>query len=461
MLRERRLVVQDPYSYTPLVEDAINQQWLAQLAWGAIYQVAGVPGLLWTRVLVVAGTLLLLRAALRAAGIDRRVVALAVAVGSLLMFVGLAVRAQLFALLLAALTLWLLQRGGRGLAAIVPVAALWANVHGSFPLAVGFPLAYALGALLDTARRRAWTVRPALSASRSGSDRPSPRAASAWNRAEPWPAGLAYALAAAGAAVATLATPYGPRVWRYAVAMGANDELSRALVEWGPSTPTQPPGSYLVAELALLLLLAFALRPRVPTAVVVLSIGATFLGFSAARYVVWAGMSLILLWGYVLHAAAPRVGLIPRRSTPPQLALLGAAMLSALAIWNPATLAGPTPLAPETPVALADYLAERPGPRLFHDSNWGAYLAARLGPASIFVDGRYEIHPPRVWEDYRAVASARFDWEEILDRYEVRRIALNPAGMAALQRALERSGTWERVWSDAARSAEVWERPGA
>src|SRR5713226_6767690 len=80
--------------------------------------------------------------------------------------------------------LWALQRGERMKWLVVQLSIVWANIHGSFPLAVAFAGVFALDSFLMSDRRQA----------------------------------LGYVALTIATALSTLATPYGPEVWRYTMA---------------------------------------------------------------------------------------------------------------------------------------------------------------------------------------------------------------------------------------------------
>jgi len=87
------------------------------------------------------------------------------------------------------------------------------------------------------------------------------------------------------------------------------------------------------------------------------------------------------------------------------------------------------------------------GRRIFSRFEWGEYLGWSLSPSgrTVFMDGRIEIFPDPVWEQYAAVTKGRADWEEILDGYQVDCLLLDTSYHADLLPQVERSQRWERV----------------
>jgi len=66
----------------------------------------------------------------------------------------------------------------------------------------------------------------------------------------------------------------------------------------------------------------------------------------------------------------------------------------------------------------------------------------------VFMDGRIEIFPDRVWQEYDAVTRGRADWEAILARYQVDCLVLDKGGYhAGLLPQVERSANWQAIQS--------------
>jgi hypothetical protein len=434
MLEQHQLVVADPFSFTPGVTGVINQQWLAQLAWATAYEQAGQLGAFMLRDAAIGITAACLWLIGRDFGASRRALVAASLLSACLMASNLGVRAQTLAFPLAALSLLLLQRGGWLMWLVVLLAVIWANVHGSFPLIVAFTGAFTLGNFLTGARRKAFTY-----------------------------GGLTLA-----AALGTLVTPYGPEVWRYAIDLSSNDAMRSALTEWAPTTIQSLTGKAFFIEVVAAGAIVALRRPQLPITWLLLAGGLSLFGLSAVRNVVWVGLIGLPLWATLLDRTFDT---FVDHATRPRTVLLIAAALVAVALLPALPVRVQLPSQLESDVAtgdqehaladLTDYLSAEPHARLFHDADWGAYLEAHLGPEQqVFIDTRFEVHPTTVWDDYLAVSSGRYDWERILDRYAVERVAIDPDRTPILAQALDASGTWRQVWRTD-RNAErivVWDR---
>jgi hypothetical protein len=85
---------------------------------------------------------------------------------------------------------------------------------------------------------------------------------------------------------------------------------------------------------------------------------------------------------------------------------------------------------------------------VFTRFSWGEYVGWALAPRGrIFMDGRIEIYPDNVWEQYAAVTRGRADWEAILDGYDVNCLLLDASGYdAQLLLLAEHSSAWHAAF---------------
>src|SRR5262249_20207090 len=67
-----------------------------------------------------------------------------------------------------------------------------------------------------------------------------------------------------------------------------------------------------------------------------------------------------------------------------------------------------------------------PSGRVFSRFEWGEYLSWSYTPAFlVFMDGRIDIIPDDVWNDYAAITCGQPDWQRILDDYRVDALILD------------------------------------
>lgn len=320
------------------------------------------------------------------------------------------VRGQVLGWAALATVVTLLESEGPWAWAAIPLTAGWANLHASAFLAPAIAAAFAFSALLRDRR-----VSPAV---------------------------VRAAALSAGCALATLATPFGVDLARYAAGLLASP-IRHSIAEWGPTSMAS--ASFVLGALPLLLVLATfgtraSLRDRV------LAIAMTLMLFSAVRNVpvfalVAAPIALSALPS--LRASRPAAfGGVALRWAVPLIVVLCGGAISALTWFDAPPPGAVLPIATSRAL-LAQARAE---PRVFcEDFAWcSIFLGA---PARFFMDGRCDPYPPGVWRDYREVIDGNRGWDAILEREHVDAVLVRRNG--ALDSLLaERPGRWRLLASD-------------
>jgi hypothetical protein len=267
----------------------IDQQWLAHLALYGATRLGGIGLLLALHALVLVGTFALAALAGRRLGGAPAVVALLVVGAAAAAPWAWQVRAQTLALPLAVALLWLLaedrRRPSPRVLLVLPLLALWANVHGSVLLGAGL---VAVAGVLAALHRR--------------------------------PESLALLAAPATA----LASPYGLDLVDYYRRMLGDRTTTQYVVEWQPSAPGAFTAVFYVV--AVVALVAVARRgtafDRIAVGLLVLA------GASAIRNVVWVALAALVLVPRLLARGDAPAGR-PMRA----FALVTAAVAVAAAGW--------------------------------------------------------------------------------------------------------------------------------
>jgi hypothetical protein len=463
ILSLRGIPATDTWTYTVRGVAWLDQQWLAQAVLAGVFQFAGWTGLAVLRAALVGAAFWFARSTLRANGCARRPATVLTLLSFVVAAPALALRPQLFAIVLFAATMWILAKRRehpRRLWLIPVIAIAWANVHGSFPFLV---VLVALGWLDELLRARGdATERPA------GPDR--------------LMGSTGIALIGAISAVATLVTPFGIDAWRYVVGLASNPNVSGRVSEWRPPSPLDPAGFvFYLSVVAVLVVVWLRLRAdayRVPRATVVpyatlLTFGA--LGVITGRGLAWWALvapiaPAILAHDGTLATALPRP-LEPLRAlfrdSPPArstrtnrlnsvvagvLLLAGVALLP---LWRPAGAIGvPAATLTEAPEGIAAALREAidagdiaAGAHTWNPQAWGSWLEWAVPGLAYTVDSRIELFPEGLWDDVDQVAAMRDDWLGVLTAYEVQVIVLT-SDQTSLVAAFEQAG-WKAVHSDA------------
>lgn len=333
----------------------------------------------------------------------------------------------------------------------VPVLfALWANLHGSFPVGLGLIATFGCGRAIDVFRR--------------STPLPCTKSLFAVFRDVTWRRSfLLFELAA----VAVLLNPYGIGLYVEVVQFSSHPNLAR-LVEWSPLSLRLDDGRLshqgaAAAAIAMLLIVLYRYTPRRVSAVeplLLFGLGGAMLWTS--RMIVW--WSPVAAYYAVLHGGAVlrQWRRVPYdRETSPSKSLW--AVLSIGMVWiafaytpfGMHTLHGQN-IDPEkqfsslTPYAAAEYLREHP-PRgqVFNTLQFGDYLVWN-GPDDLqpFVTSHAHLVPKEVMDDYFSVVYLDGKWEALLDRYGVNTIVLAPGLNERLTAALKKKPEWKTVFAD-------------
>jgi hypothetical protein len=434
MAEQGALVDRDLFTYTVAGRPFQDNNWLPQLLYYGLYEHGGLALVQFVNSLTLACMIGVVVWMCR-----RRCPSLLIAAGlGVFTFFGLwqllIIRPQTFSLLLFAVLYAVLEAADRrrGLLVLPPlIMALWANLHGGFPIGLILIGCYFLAAVWDGWRehhedivgdRRVW--------------------------------GLALCLAAS--LVATCANPYGWKIYLY-VRTTSIAAAGRHIDEWVPPGLDLLVGKVWVVSVLLLLVL-FALPRRRPTArEVILVLFFLPLACGSVRMVAWWLLVCAPILAGLIADNLPRNALVSTEPEPASLAsagffalLLLACAGCALALTDRAApLLGAIRPVHRDESDIEDVARQLPdrGGRVFSRFEWGEYLSWSVAPRgyTIFMDGRIEIIPDDVWEKYAAVTRGRGDWEEILDGYGVDTLLLDRTYHADLLPQVQRSHDWQQV----------------
>jgi hypothetical protein len=430
----------DPFSYTRHGASWHYPSWIIEVPMYWIYRFFGPGGLnLWTAAMVTLAFAFTWRTLSGGPFLRAFVMVLAVAASG----VYWAARPYLLTFLLAAMYVWILEDyrskgyppGYKRLLWLPVLMAVWANSHGGF--AVGFILlgVYFVGAF-----------RIVVNGSRID-----------LNYSKTTLLSLLSILFLSILAVSI--NPYGPVMLLYPFKTVGIGALQDYIQEW------QSPNfhSISVQPFAWLMLLTLGAvgssRRRISLVDFALVSGFFYLGLLAGRNV--ALFALVAPMVITRHAApvlatlARRfrlrslpVGLVPRRIGLINLLVAGIVLL---AVGFKAAMIYPPQVNEEAfekglPVGAVEYLRQtRPPGRLFNSYNWGAYLLWALPEYPVFVDGRTDLYNDEVIGEWLRVARAEEGWQEVLDKWDVNLILVEPT--TPLVARLEVDG-WQSLYSD-------------
>jgi hypothetical protein len=373
----------DTFSFVDQGAPWLNQQWGAQILLALVARSGGFEALQFVRSLIVGAVAGLVFASCRARGAPVRISAILTLAGILLTLPTFGVRPQLFGALLFASTLYLLV--GRdhhpGRIWLLPLlSAVWVNTHGSFVL---LPVLIVLTILDSTARRKKDLGR-------------------LW-------------LVGSASLVATLVNPFGISVWTYALDLITDPVVRTWIDEWRPIAVNTPFGWAFFASVALVVGYLARRREAAPWSDL-MWLGAFFaIGLGAIRAIVWWGLVAPVIVAGLVPRARRRID--DRGSSTLNLGVIAALGVAALVLlpwfrgvrllWAPESLVVPVRSVSEI------------GDRLLVAQPWASWFEYRLPGRPVFVDSRIELYPASVWADYGAIRTARADWSELLDGWNV------------------------------------------
>jgi hypothetical protein len=418
----------DTWTFTVAGTPWLDQQWLAQVVLALGHRVGGWELLAVLRAGLVAASVGMLVAVAMERGASARTASILALVAFALAAPALALRPQLLGILLFAVLLWLVAarlRHPRAYLLAPVVVVLWANVHGSFVLGPAL-LGYAW--VSDVVARR-------------------PARQTLW-------------ILIAGTA-ATLLNPYLAGVWLYAAGIGANPAIAGQVSEWQRTSPLEMPGILFYPSVMLTVALLVRRHDRVTVPDWILTAAMAFMGAWAVRGVAWWAFAMVFLLAGILaeervparergpapasepapphdaqaedagtwsaEAMASRRARRASRLNGATAALLGVLILAALPWWRPVDpLTGRMGLLSYAPTGLAAAVAALPDDidRVLVPQTWGSWFEWAAPEATYFIDSRFELFPPDVWDDYRVIGGGGDDARAVLDRWDVEAIVM-------------------------------------
>jgi len=428
LVEHRQVPSVDLFTFTRAGQPWAYQSWLAQVVMYVVYSVGHIPLTLLLNGLAVTAAYAVLFVTNRHVVPGRlRLPWLATLYGVALGFGNWAARPQTFSIVLFPFVLYVLASPHRRLRWILPALfALWANLHGGFIFGLGLVGCYVGGE----------AIRALQSRSRI-----------------PW---AAIALAA-GCALAILLTPLGMDMVDYVLGFLRSDATLTFNMEFASPTIRRGTGAIFFASIALLVwaLNASHYTPR-PGEILRLVLFAV-LGLISQRCIIWFGFAAapvlakaIAVWR---HPTRRKQSTVSRTTVNRALVLLVVTLCVLSLPWVRPGLPVPDEMkalvSDTTPVDAVAYLCETEGtPRVFHNLEAGVYMAWACPAIPTFMDTRFELYPQEQWQDYLGLWRARYDWEEILARYEVDTLLLDKEDMESLLAAATASPLWEQVYED-------------
>jgi hypothetical protein len=432
ILQTHRLPAQDLFSYSKPGAEWFAWEWGSDVLLALAHRAGGLGGVVLLAAVVIAATSAVLFQFLlwqRSNVLVAVLVTLAAASASTLHWLA---RPHLFTCLLFLVALWVLEADRRRpgpLWWLVPLAALWVNLHGGFAVLPALVACQALGAVAEHDGRAA----------------------------------RRYGGAALAVAAATLANPYGWRLHAHIVQYLGSDFIRGHVEEF--QAPRFRGESLLAFETLLFtgLVLAPRLWARRERGQALLLVALAHAALGAVRHVLLYALAAAPViareltgWlegqrgGWWPELAALGRDLAPRgpgRCRAPLGALAAAASAAGLLAsgaprWRMDFPGERFPLA-----ALAAVEKRLVAGRIFTSDQWADYLIYRYWPrVRVFIDGRSDFYGRAIGQDYLDAMGATHRWREVFDRYHFE-VALLPAEWP-LATVLKAEAGWRLDYDD-------------
>jgi hypothetical protein len=374
------------FSYTANGAPLVAHEWLSELLFWAVHGVVGLAGLAVVVGLVTWSGLLALTWIARQHGASGFNVGVVLLLGAKAMQPITGTRPQMLTFALLCWSLFLLdrhlRRGGRGIWVLVPLVALWANLHAGFAVGLGILVAALAAAVLDAWwRHQLDTVR----------------------RTRLVTAAAALLLCAAAA----LLNPNGIDLYRYAL-LGSTPAAHQLIQEWqSPDFTTSAMLPLALLIVATALSMALSRRRLRPSQVIlaVIGVGAALL---AVRNI---AIAVALLSPSLAELLPTRYQLPSSRLALPAIALAAGVAILVAAVVRLSQDTQDTAIAGRFPTCLlADLQATRQPVRLWLPYAQAGYAIDRAWPqVHVYVYGNDAALGAGVVVDYVRVAAGVVD----------------------------------------------------
>lgn len=405
----------DPYSFTAGGQEWVVQSWLPEWTYGWAHRLGGFRLVVLEQAAIICLLVWLVTRMVRAGSPLRTAFGCLMVVGTGAAF--WSPRPLLFGAVCMALTITVVE-ARRTHWLLIPVAWLWVNSHGSFPLGLAWLAALAVGEAMDW---RAW-----------------PRDAMRYV------GGFT-----AGLAVAVL-NPLGVKLLAFPFTLGGKRDAFERILEWMSPNFQAPPA--LIALVFLVPAMVLLVRARLGWRDVVPVVAFMVAGLIAVRNLPITAVVLAPVLGRVLKRPTWLPPPPPAPAAGDRLnRLFAAALAAAFAVFGLSVLTNDPIDLEGYPVEATDFLEENglldEPHRVAHLDFVGNYFELRFGrDVQVFIDDRYDMFPVELSRDYRRLLNGHPEWQAILDTRQVDVVLWDDE--LPLTSLLELSGQWLEIYDE-------------
>lgn len=424
----------DLFSFTHYGRPWIAHGWLSGAIFYAIYSRLGFSGLIFIFAIL---PVLAFWIVFRNSQSHPFIKGFAMLLGISAVLPTIGVRPRVFTLLLASIYLAVLTRyarrgAGRAIWWLVPLMALWANLHGGFLIGLALIGLTIIGIPLD-----AWAATEKIGPL--------------------WPRLRALGLLLLGCSLVAILNPYGMRIYTFPIGVLLSPIFQQVVVDWLSPNFHQPNFVPLLL-LIFLTIAAFALSPgRVRPSDLLLFLATLYATLKQQRNMAIFGLIAAPLFAvYFQHWLVSTSFGKPFRRPPSSdssrraivFSLLMLLPLAVFAVKLKSTVyAPPSQERSKVPLKAVEYLKEKQiiG-NTFTDPNiWGGYLIWALPSNPVYIDGR-DVYPEEFVKEYVEIIRGASDWRAPFDRYGVRNVIVKPTSLLA--RELQEASDWQMLYRD-------------
>ncbi|HUH97625.1 MAG TPA: hypothetical protein VLZ89_09725 [Anaerolineales bacterium] len=432
MWQSQAILLRDTFSYTRFGQPWTNAFWISEVVFYLLYRLGGYPAL--TLLVALTGAATFYSLFRRMPG-DPFVKAFLIVLATLTAAPIWSPRPQIFSFFILALLDGWLERIGRdrrgSLWILVPLFALWANIHGGWIWGFLLLAAYLGGIALDGLRKEKRGA---------AADRPFLFRLMGWSLA---------------AALAIGLNPNGISIWRLPFYTAS---VSMQIQEWASPDFHQMEFQPMLWMLFLLMITAVLARPKMDWASLLKVMGFAYLTLVSERnlapFAIIAAPILAEWTNGAIENIKSDLGIAARRAAPPLLsgkagAILNTGLLAVIGltvIGRAYLVSTPAQVDQGVPVNAVRWLKDNPtGGPLFNSYNWGGYLAWSLPQSPVFIDGRADLYGNELIDEWWSVVDGTPQGFAVLDKWNIRTIFVEPGWPVV--RMLPAAG-WREAYQD-------------
>ncbi|MCX6056459.1 MAG: hypothetical protein NTZ74_16410 [Chloroflexi bacterium] len=421
IVRTQRIPTTEFMTYTQFGKTATFSYWLASLLFLEVYKLGGIPLTVMMIGFCIVAFYTFVWLCLREQKLGPISASLILFITALMGSNNWSTRPQVFAYPLFGLTLWVLlkwlKRDNRFLFLLPLIAALWVNLHGSFVLQFLLLLAALIFGTGD--RKKLFLM-------------------------------MLFTLAA------TLLNPFGLQIWMNFFIMVGNPLINAFSTEWFPPVNQGWQLNLFFASLLITPFVVYFSPIRGRKLFWAWFFGFGWMALTGLRFVIWFSIIEALL---LAELAGPRLNqVLDRRPFFQQKHFnLGVGIL--LLVFSFTFLPGvrefwwnqsPPVLTDTTPVDAVGWIDRHPELPDHLWANWTAsiYMSYALPDRKVWNTNRIEDFSKEQLADDLKIIHTSYDWQEILDHYQIKSLLLDQKSDERLLGAVSGSSSWTEVYRD-------------